>query len=1577
MRSLLPVKRKIELVKRAKSGECISEICKQQRISRTILYKWIKKYRDASPRQKLNSLKLQIPKGVKHWRAFDRETERKVIKSCLEHPEYSIKKHAEKIKISPFGVWRILKRNDLNNEEKRKNRIRSLNTYKIRPRPFSEKLEMFKMYEEGKVVSDICRQYSISRGLFYRWLKRYKEAKSNVEALHNLRASGQKHWRHNPGAEKLILSIVENNPEYSAHKIRQELENNNKEKVLSVHGIHNILKRLGLSTYRERREFANALRVKEKAERLRHWRLPRPLMIIKYISYLPPPSSLFKNRHFRFFSIVFLVSFIFSFLSLNAINSVLRATTWGSVTGLFFAYFSLGFGVIFFLYSLKYYLNLAIVLSWSRKADRKNEGKIGLRDFVSMLFGINNLNEGAKQEEESLSKEDSNKTSFNGRGLGLLSDLSGVVLERNPFVSVHVSIYNEKRVIDRLLTACTSFDYPNYEVVVADDSTDETKQLIEKWRNHPRIKISHRNSREGYKGAALAQALIITDSKAEFILVFDADFIPYSDSITQFLKYFQLSTGSLNFGQGLRAQGSGLSTNTCGLTPKASAIAAVQGYQWHVLNKSENWITRGVRSEYSGSYVIERSGAEIYSGLKQISGSVYMIRRDVLEKIGWGTSLTEDFELTLRLYDAGYKVVYTPYIQTPAEAVSTIKRMIRQRMRWAEGHSFNIKRMFSRLLFGHWETVPLGQQESRSTNYELREGREARASYFLNRNSNKEASWVPSPLTLAEKLELIYLAPYYLQAAFFIAGTICWFAAEVIFQARLPFWTEVWGWSLVFSNVLALPLMNMIGLFMEESEEKDYMGLLSFVALTYIIAPFQAYAAVRGLIEKEEGPWFRTPKTGRITDTFLPGRIARLIRGLLGKPVLVNSQNNMSSFKFSHYGLWTPRFIPARASAFNGFNNFKLTTNKVKRGGNIIFVLFLVSTLTIIAFMPFIPSVKPAGASEREFRSISSVIDSNQDQKESFDVIPDGEIKGPMIRRYEMKEGQELEYIFHPEPRIRTKFENKEIDVTMTEIEGAGVVSQKESIKKDESYIYEEIVQDIDVKYIPKKSNITEEIILKSYKDIVSVDYDVRAVDLAAALFEDEIQFTPESGGEPIITFRRPYMYEEVNPQEKIFGIEYKLEKSQFGWKLKKVLTEEGRKWLADPSRVFPIIIDPTQVVSTINTGISPSESLYGSVQRKIAFSNRGAQTDAWYAVYQNGTRPVVERCLISTNCDQRTDWTVVSANLDVAGDTDGKSPNIFASGNTLYVSWFDNSLDAVQFRPIDTSTQPETLGQQCTGNDTGNTTAGQSSIAVDSSGNRYIAMTNPADSEWAVDKVPPTCSNANASLGSASNGNIGAGSGLSSGDPVSLVVKGTNLYMIYNDGDLSASVYNGSSWTATNIDVNGSGGANADGDFSVVTDNTDIWILQATGATGTELWQCANCTISGMTWSSKQTPFSGKSNGSFVSLGYISNVPSNTLVAMYMNGTGINEKVEWRTSNADNIAWGATYNYAFTPQSGGMDSLSSTMYVTNDTEFAAVSDEVTSGDLEFSTLPENTWMLFAVLPFVLMGIKKFRKRKY
>jgi cellulose synthase/poly-beta-1,6-N-acetylglucosamine synthase-like glycosyltransferase len=325
--------------------------------------------------------------------------------------------------------------------------------------------------------------------------------------------------------------------------------------------------------------------------------------------------------------------------------------------GIVAAYIALTCGFFFFLYAAKYYISLALMLITAGTRRQSNAGNNMGNGLHNGLFGFLR-----------------NRRQNNRNGLAF--NHNEFHLEREPFVSIHLPMYNESRVVDRLLTACTSLEYNNYEVIVGDDSTDGTLEILEKWAQHPKVKVSHRLSRKGFKGIALQRVLEVTDPKTEFIIVFDADFIPPQNIIQQFLFYFYPPDGNGNNER------------------RNDNVAVVQGYQWHMLNADENWLTKGVRTEYSGSYVIERSVEELFGSMKMISGSVYMMRVDVLRQLEWGSSITEDWELTLRLYQAGYKVLFTPFIQAPAECISDFARLQRQRMRWAEGHTHQVKRHF-------------------------------------------------------------------------------------------------------------------------------------------------------------------------------------------------------------------------------------------------------------------------------------------------------------------------------------------------------------------------------------------------------------------------------------------------------------------------------------------------------------------------------------------------------------------------------------------------------------------------------------------------------------------------------------------------------------------------------------------------------------------------------------------------------------------------------------------------------------------------------------------------------------------
>lgn len=484
------------------------------------------------------------------------------------------------------------------------------------------------------------------------------------------------------------------------------------------------------------------------------------------------------------------------FVELVAASKVRSGADWLAYG---FAFTGLFLGAVFFAYAIKYYLSTAMVL-------------------LTTLIGAGPRNGNGHGTNGSANHTGLNRINGGGNGNGYHIDLG-----YHPFVSVHVAAYNEKRVLERLLLALDQLEYPDYEVVVVDDSNDESVQILQRWMGRPRFKILHRTSREGYKGGALREALKVTDPRAEYIVVFDADSVPFPDSIERLLPHFyRVSESSAN--KPLEtAFGRDDPPSEPGQIKRRQEVAAVQSYQWHVLNKSESWLTEAVRAEYAGSYMVERPFQDAIGSLKMIAGTAYMIRADILREVGWGTSITEDWELTLKLYSRGYKVAYTPWAETPAECVSTFSRLARQRMRWAEGHTHNVRKWFLPIM---------------------------RSPY----------------VTPLEKLEFLYDSTYYLQAALFILGTVSWVISEVVFHTHVPGWTALLGWALLFSNVFALPLMNLGGLILEEAPGRDMQGVLGALVLSFALVPFQAWAAFRGLIDKEEGPWFRTPKTGHVTD---------------------------------------------------------------------------------------------------------------------------------------------------------------------------------------------------------------------------------------------------------------------------------------------------------------------------------------------------------------------------------------------------------------------------------------------------------------------------------------------------------------------------------------------------------------------------------------------------------------------------------------------------------------------------------------------------------------------------------------
>ena len=85
------------------------------------------------------------------------------------------------------------------------------------------------------------------------------------------------------------------------------------------------------------------------------------------------------------------------------------------------------------------------------------------------------------------------------------------------------------------------------------------------------------------------------DSRTEFVAIFDADAMPFPDVLNDLLYHFY-SNGN----EGPRP---------------LPQVGAVQSYQWHVLNKSESWLTAAVRTELEGLTIADPGACTACSDL--------------------------------------------------------------------------------------------------------------------------------------------------------------------------------------------------------------------------------------------------------------------------------------------------------------------------------------------------------------------------------------------------------------------------------------------------------------------------------------------------------------------------------------------------------------------------------------------------------------------------------------------------------------------------------------------------------------------------------------------------------------------------------------------------------------------------------------------------------------------------------------------------------------------------------------------------------------------------------------------------
>ena len=245
------------------------------------------------------------------------------------------------------------------------------------------------------------------------------------------------------------------------------------------------------------------------------------------------------------------------------------------------------------------------------------------------------------------------------------ADATPLVLDGDcPRVLVQLPIYNERFVVQRLLRAVASLDWPadRLTVQLLDDSNDDTAAIaseeIERLRaaGAPRITHLRRAARDGFKAGALAEGLRHDD--APFVAIFDADFVPSPDFLRRMM-------GSLI---------------------DAPDVGMAQG-RWTHINRDASLLTRAQAVLLDGHFVMEH-GARFRSGrFFNFNGTAGVWRRAAIEDAGgWQhDTLVEDLDLSYRAQLAGWRFVYRQDVEVPAELPEDARSFKSQQHRWAKG----------------------------------------------------------------------------------------------------------------------------------------------------------------------------------------------------------------------------------------------------------------------------------------------------------------------------------------------------------------------------------------------------------------------------------------------------------------------------------------------------------------------------------------------------------------------------------------------------------------------------------------------------------------------------------------------------------------------------------------------------------------------------------------------------------------------------------------------------------------------------------------------------------------------------
>ena len=233
-----------------------------------------------------------------------------------------------------------------------------------------------------------------------------------------------------------------------------------------------------------------------------------------------------------------------------------------------------------------------------------------------------------------------------------------------PEVTFVVAAYNEREYMKDKIKNCLAFDYPKDKITflwVTDGSDDGTPDAIRAypWQGDVQYQVFHHPARRG-KIAAVERIMSLV--KSPIVIYTDANTFVNPMAIKNIIRHYE-----------------------------APSVGAVAGEKRILVEEQDTANAAGEGFYWCYESTLKRWDSELYS-VVGAAGELFSLRTYLFEAVPPDT-IIEDFFMTLRIAQKGYRVVYEPDAYAAESSSASVGEELKRKIRIAAGGLQAISRL--------------------------------------------------------------------------------------------------------------------------------------------------------------------------------------------------------------------------------------------------------------------------------------------------------------------------------------------------------------------------------------------------------------------------------------------------------------------------------------------------------------------------------------------------------------------------------------------------------------------------------------------------------------------------------------------------------------------------------------------------------------------------------------------------------------------------------------------------------------------------------------------------------------------